>query len=83
LANAEHYNLHTCRHTFASMLAPHVSERYGLQLMGHQESAVLRRYVTLFDSELTRAVGKINIPRLTLDGNAGNVVDSTDGRPAA
>ena len=64
LENADRYNLHTCRHAFASMLAPNVSERYGLELLGHKESEMLRRYVTIFNQDLSRAIQTIKLPSI-------------------
>jgi integrase len=79
LADPDQFNLHTCRHAFASMLAPNVSERYGLELMGHKESDVLRRYVTLYDQDLSRAINSIKVPAPP-PSNPNTNSDGTNGR---
>ncbi len=62
LPNPDQYKLHTCRHAFISILAPSISETYGLALLGQRESQVLRRYITVYDRDLSRVVNTIQLP---------------------
>jgi integrase len=63
LEKPEQYKLHTCRHTFASMLARHnVSYKYALEFMGHTESRILDLYYTMFDEDAAKAILTIQYP---------------------
>ena len=37
---------------------------YGLELLGHKESEMLRRYVTIFNQDLSRAIQTIKLPSI-------------------
>lgn len=59
-ADWQKYKLHTCRHTFASMLARnHQPSMYGLAFMGHKESRVLDLYFKQYDDVARTAINSI------------------------
>jgi hypothetical protein len=47
--------------------------------MGHKESDVLRRYVTLYDQDLSRAINSIKVPAPS-PSNSNPKSDGTNGR---
>jgi integrase len=60
----EKFSLHSCRRTFASMLArSNVSYKYALEFMGHSESQMLDHYFKMFDEDAARAISSIRYPQ--------------------
>jgi hypothetical protein len=45
-------------------LIEQVPHKDGLELLGHTESEMLRRYVTIFNQDLSRAIQTIKLPSI-------------------
>lgn len=68
IADWKKFSLHSCRRTFASMLArSNVSYKYALEFMGHSESQMLDHYFKMFDSDAARAIESIRYPQADAD----------------
>jgi integrase len=58
--NPKQYKLHTFRHAFASMLArANVPYQHALEFMGHEDSDILKMYITMFDKDAEKHIASI------------------------
>jgi integrase len=64
--NPDQYKQHTFRHAFASMLArAKVGLQQALDWMGHEDSAILKLYIKLYDKDAEKAIASIRYEKET------------------